>query len=319
MGAASIHFDSAEIGLDTLGYIIENSVIQQTLLKAISNSEQVDWLCPRKVESIGLSTDRSADQSNGPLNDWHHVHLDNNETLSCKLLVGADGASSLVRDIAGVDLKRSSYQQSAIVCTVGTEQSHAETAWQCFLPGGPLAFLPLGDGRSSIVWSLDESQVAEMISLDDDAFCQKLEKAFEFQLGAVVSVSERACFPLTHGHVDHYVQQGLVLVGDAAHTIHPLAGQGVNLGFLDAACLADVLLRAVRANRQWYAKHTLRKYERARKGENRLMETAMTSFKVLFGNKNPLLSALRNAGLGFADQLPLLKYRLMRHALGVDS
>lgn len=319
LGAGSIHFDSAEMGMDTLGYIIENRVIQQALLKGIRDSEQVDWLCPRKVESIELSDVQPNDALNAALNAWHLVHLDNNETLSCKLLVGADGASSLVRQSAGIDLKRSSYQQSAIVCTVSTELSHAETAWQCFLPTGPLAFLPLADGRSSIVWSLDDSYVAEMMSLADDAFCRKLEQVFEFQLGAVTSVGERAAFPLGHGHVDHYVQAGLALIGDAAHTIHPLAGQGANLGFLDAACLADVLLSAVRANRQWYAKHTLRKYERARKGENRLMEAAMTGFKVLFGNRNPLLSTLRNAGLGLADNIPLLKYRLMKHAMGIDN
>jgi 2-octaprenylphenol hydroxylase len=318
-GAGSIHFDSAELGLDVLGYIIENRVIQQALLSGISNLEQLDWLCPRKVESI----EQSADQHDGQLNNSYSVHLDNNETLDCKLLVGADGANSLVREFAGIELKRSSYQQSAIVCTVNAEQSHAETAWQCFLPSGPLAFLPLDDGQdgrqSSIVWSLDEDKVEDILLLDDDAFCRELEKAFQFKLGAVVSAGKRASFSLAHGHVDRYVQQGLVLVGDAAHTIHPLAGQGANLGFLDADCLADVIVQARDANRQWYAQHTLRKYERARKGENRLMESAMTGFKFLFGNENPMLSSLRNAGLGFTDQLPLLKNQLMRHALGIDS
>jgi 2-octaprenylphenol hydroxylase len=307
MGASSVHFDSAEVGLDTLGYIIENSVIQQALLKGIGKQQHVDWLCPRKVESIELS---------GSL---HSVRLDSKETLSCKLLVGADGAKSIVRETAGINLQRSSYQQSAIVCTVGTELQHGETAWQCFLPSGPLAFLPLGDGSSSIVWSMDDNYVEEIMSLDDDAFCRKLEDAFEFQLGAVTSAGKRASFPLSHGHADHYVQQGLALVGDAVHTIHPLAGQGANLGFLDAACLAEVIIKAKAANRQWHASHTLRKYERARKGENQLMESAMTGFKFLFGNENPILSTLRNAGLSFADQIPPLKYQLMKHAMGVNS
>lgn len=306
-GAGSIHFDSAELGMDPLGTIIENTVIQQALLQGIERADKVDWLCPDRIELIELSREH------------HRVHLENGEMLECRLLVGADGAKSLVRETAGIEFKRSSYAQQGIVCTVVTEQPHADTAWQCFLPTGPLAFLPLSDGRSSIVWSLDENRAEEMLALDDESFCRELEQAFEYQLGAVTAVSARAAFPLGHGHVNQYVQQGLALVGDAAHNIHPLAGQGANLGFLDAACLAEVVLQARAANRQWYALHTLRKYERARKGDNHLMETSMTGFKLLFGNENPLLSMLRNAGLGVTDHVPLLKYQLMKHAMGIDG
>ena len=306
-GAGSIHFDSAELGLDTLGYIIENTIIVQALLQGITGAAQVDWLCPHKIESIELSDEQ------------HRVHLENGKTLECRLLVGADGANSLVREVAGIEFKHSSYEQQGIVCTVATEQPHSETAWQCFLPTGPLAFLPLSDGRSSIVWSLDEGRVDDMLALDDESFCRALEQAFEYQLGAVTSVSERAAFPLGHGHVNQYVKQGLALIGDAAHHIHPLAGQGANLGFLDAASLAEVILQAKQARRQWYALHTLRKYERARKGNNVLMETSMTGFKILFGNENPLLSMMRNAGLGLTDQIPPLKYQLMKHAMGLDG
>ena len=161
--------------------------------------------------------------------------------------------------------------------------------------------------------------MAPILALDDAAFCHELEQAFAFQLGSLVSVSERAAFPLGHGHVEQYVQQGLALIGDAAHSIHPLAGQGANLGFLDAASLADVLIHARQSKRQWWALHTLRKYERARKGENRLMETSMTGFKWLFGNENPWLSTLRNAGLGLTDQMPLIKSQFMKHAMGLDN
>jgi 2-octaprenylphenol hydroxylase len=306
-GAGSIHFDGAELGLDALGYIIENTIIQQALLQGVENADNVDWLCPSQIDSIELSEDS------------HRVHLEGGKKLECKLLVGADGARSIVREAAGIEFKRSSYGQRGVVCTVATEQPHAETAWQCFLPSGPLAFLPLVDGRSSIVWSLDENRVEEILALGDESFCRELEQAFGYQLGAVTSASARAAFPLGHGHVNQYVQHGLALVGDAAHNIHPLAGQGANLGFLDAASLAEVVLQAKQASRQWWASHTLRKYERARKGDNRLMETSMTGFKVLFGNDNPLLSMLRNAGLGLTDQVPAVKYRLMKHAMGLDN
>ena len=303
-GAGNIHFDSAKAGLDCLGYIIENTVLQQALLAGIRNQATVEWLCPASLTAIELS------------DEGHRIRLENGEILSCRLLVGADGASSRVREAAAIELRRASYGQQGIVCTVATEKSHDETAWQCFLPTGPLAFLPLFDGRSSIVWSMDESRVAEVLALEEAAFCRQLELAFEYQLGAVTAVGPRAAFPLAHGHVDHYVEQGLALIGDAAHTIHPLAGQGANLGFMDAASLAEVIKQALAANRQWYALHTLRKYERARKGENRLMETAMTAFKLLFGNDDPMLVEIRNTGLGLVDQLPVIKQQFMRHAMG---
>jgi 2-octaprenylphenol hydroxylase len=211
---------------------------------------------------------------------------------------------------------RKSYRQKAIVCTVATEQDHQRTAWQCFLPSGPLAFLPLADGSCSIVWSLDEAEVEKMMALDDGAFSARLAEAFEYQLGSVTAVSARAVFPLGHGHVDHYVSPGMALIGDAAHNIHPLAGQGANLGIMDAACLAEVISGALLQQRQWHALHTLRKYERRRKGDNRLMETTMTAFKYLFGNDNPVLSELRNIGLTAVDHAPPIKQLFINQALG---
>ncbi|MDT8453293.1 MAG: UbiH/UbiF/VisC/COQ6 family ubiquinone biosynthesis hydroxylase [Gammaproteobacteria bacterium] len=307
-GAGMIHFDSAEVGLDALGYIIENRVIQQALLHEVKQAENIEWLCPASISKIELSADPAA--------NWQRVILEDGRVLECRLLVGADGARSQVRAVANIEFERVTYRQQAIVATVDTEQPHAETAWQRFTPDGPLAFLPLFNGQSSIVWSLEESKVAAMLSLDDDAFCRQLEQAFEYQLGAVTGVSSRQAFPLGHGHVNQYVQPGLALVGDAAHNIHPLAGQGANLGFLDAASLAEVIKQAHAAHRQWYALHTLRKYERARKGENRLMESAMTAFKLLFSNDSEVLATVRNAGLTLVDQAPLIKQLFMRHALG---
>ena len=305
-GAGVIHFDAAELGLETLGSIIENNVIVQALLLAVRAAENIDWRCPQQISEISREQDS------------HCLTLASGEIIACKLLVGADGARSRVRASAAIEYRRSSYQQQGIVCTVTTEQAHQHTAWQCFLPSGPLAFLPLSTGQCSIVWSMDEARVPEILALDDNTFCRTLERAFDYQLGAVTATSERAAFPLGHGHVDNYVQPGLALIGDAAHTIHPLAGQGANLGIMDAAELAQVIIEAKSGARQWWALHTLRKYERARKGDNRLMETSMSAFNTLFANDNPWLSMLRNSGLSLADQWPLLKSVFMKHALGMD-
>ena len=303
-GVGEIHFDSAELGLDTLGYIIENNVIQLALLEIARQADTIDWLCPAQIESLDIE------------DGLKQVRLADGGALSADMLVGADGSQSVVRKAMGLELVRKSYQQQAIVCTVATEDDHQQTAWQCFLPTGPLAFLPLADGSCSIVWSLDEKPAEAMMALDEQAFTKQLEEAFEYRLGPVKLVSERAAFPLGHGHVDHYVQPGVALVGDAAHNIHPLAGQGANLGIMDAACLAAVVAEALQANRQWSAYHSLRKYERSRKGDNRIMEATMTAFKQLFGNDNPLLVEVRNTGLNLVDHAPVIKQLFTKQALG---
>ncbi len=303
-GVGEIHFDAAELGIDALGYIIENNVIQLALLEIVKQADTIDWLCPARVQSLVIDA------------GLKRVRLLDEDELGAHLLVGADGARSAVRTAMGIELVRKSYHQHAIVCTVATDDAHRQTAWQCFLPSGPLAFLPLSDGTCSIVWSLDEQRADAMMALDEQAFARQLARAFEYRLGSVSLVSERAAFPLGHGHVDRYVQSGVALVGDAAHNIHPLAGQGANLGIMDAACLAAVITEAVSAGRQWSALHTLRKYERSRKGDNRVMEATMTGFKHLFGNDNPLLAELRNVGLNLVDHAPAIKRLFTKQAVG---
>ncbi len=303
-GVGQVHFDSAELGLDTLGYIIENNVIQQALLVVAKQADNIDWICPATIKTIRTDDDQV------------HIQLEDGKEFAASLLVGADGMHSVVRDAMAVELVRKSYRQKAIVCTVTTQEPHQHTAWQCFSPSGPLAFLPLNDGSCSIVWSLDEAEADAMMALDDEAFAHQLEQAFEYRLGGVSIQSKRAAFPLVHGHVDQYVQANMALIGDAAHNIHPLAGQGANLGIMDAACLAETVVDALHAQRQWHALHTLSKYERRRKGDNRLMEAGMTSFKHLFGNANPYLTELRNVGLNLADHFAPLKKLFIRQALG---
>ncbi len=306
-GPGQIHFDAADSGLPELGFIIENSVLVQALHLALEQAENIQLYCPQTIDSITQTDERTFS---------HLLTLHDGLQLTASLLVAADGARSSVRDNAGIGFVHHSYQQQGLVCTVATEKSHQHTAWQCFQPTGPLAFLPLFNAHSSIVWSLDDDRVQQVITLNDEDFSRALAQASDYQLGAIKTVSERKLFPLAHGHASTYVQHGLALVGDAAHSIHPLAGQGANLGIADAICLAEVIQQAKKAGRQWYAQHTLLKYQRQRKLENRLMENAMTGFKVLFGQNNPLLAECRNAGLNLVDHLPLIKNRFIRRALG---
>ncbi len=309
-GAGQIEFDSAELGVPELGVIVENNVLQQMLIESVQSANNISYICPEEILEIDYQL----------RDDKEHVvsrlNLSSGKTVSAKLLVGADGVNSKVRDVAQIQRSRHSYQQQALVCNVATSESHQNTAWQCFMPSGPLAFLPLYNGYSSIVWSLDEADAQQRMALDDEAFKLALAEAFEFKLGEILDVSQRFLFPLTHGHVTEYVKPGLALIGDAAHNIHPLAGQGANLGIADAFALADVILTARKADRQWAALHTLMKYQRQRKGANQLMETSMTAFKELFGYKSAALSEIRNAGLSLVDHLPALKYKIIQQALG---
>ena len=307
-GAGQIEFDSAEMGVSELGVIIENNVLQRMLLDKVRTAENIDYLCPQEIVSIEYSfeDERAADIL---------LQLDADRTLTAKLLIGADGVNSRVREAAGIQRNRTSYQQQGLVCNVTTSEPHQHTAWQCFMPTGPLAFLPLYNGQCSIVWSLDEEAANAMMALDDQAFMQALAEAGEYKLGEVTEVGQRYLFPLTHGHAAEYVKPGMALIGDAAHNIHPLAGQGANLGIADAFALADVITAARTAGRQWAAEHTLKKYQRQRKGANSVMEMSMTGFKQLFGNDNAFISELRNAGLSLVDHLPALKYRIIRQAL----
>ena len=307
VGGASIHFDSAELGEPNLGHIVENRVTRLALWELLEAADDVTLLCPAQVEvlSIGESGAR--------------VVLADGTELTARLVVGADGRDSLVRTVLGIGTGGWGYQQRAIVCNVEPAHWHRETAWQRFLPTGPLAFLPLADGRCSIVWSADEDRAAELLALDDPTFIDELERAFEERLGPILSVGPRAAFPLRLQYAKSYVRPRAALVGDAAHAIHPLAGQGVNLGFLDVAALSDALAYALTHQRDIGGLATLRRYERARRGDNLLMLGAMDAFKRAFGNRIPPLVAARNLGLFAADHIGPLKRAFMRQALGLGD
>lgn len=303
-GFGQIRFDCAEVGEPDLGHIVENRVTQLALWERIETLPSVTLLCPAQVQSFAL--------------DGSHMHiiLMDGRILKAALLVGADGRNSAVRVQAGIATQGWDYDQHALVANVAHELPHEQTAWQRFCPTGPLAFLPLADGRSSIVWTTTPSTAQRLLALPEAEFCHTLGTAFGHRLGGVLASGPRGAFPLRLQHAIRYVQARLALVGDAAHALHPLAGQGVNLGLMDAAALAEVLLAAAARGRDLGALHTLRRYERARKGENLMMLAAMDTFKRVFGNDLMPLRLLRNVGLDLADRVTPLNHLFLRRALG---
>lgn len=306
-GSGSIHFDCTAIGEDTLGHIIEQRVIQAGLHERLRELATVDLVCPAELAAIEQ------------VDDGVDVVLADGRRLRAKLLVGADGVRSKVRALAGIATQVHEYLQRALVATVTTEQWHGETAWQRFLPGGPLAFLPLRDGRCSIVWSLPAHATDRYLALSDGDFARELEDAFEYTLGSVLNVGVRHGFPLRRMHARTYLADRVALVGDAAHVIHPLAGQGANLGLLDAATLAEAVMDAHRAGRDIGRRSVLRRYERWRRGDNLAMMSAMDGFKHLFGTSFAPLRQARNIGLRLVDRGGPVKSFLIRYAMGLSG
>lgn len=307
-GFGQIHFDSATLGEPLLGWIIENRVIQYALLERVRQLPAVELLCPAALETAW------PEDAGG----WR-VRLTDGREFTTRLLVGADGAQSKVRELAEIDTRGWSYHQKALVANVRTAEPHQETAWQRFLPTGPLAFLPLHDGRCSIVWSTTPEQADQLLALDEYNFAHMLTEAFERRLGEIVQVGPRGAFPLRLQHARAYVKPGLALIGDAAHVIHPLAGQGVNLGLLDAATLAEVLLDGLATGHEVGALRVLRRYERWRKSDNLPMLSIMDGFKRLFGNSLPPVRLLRNLGLNLTDAAGPLKNAMARRAMGLEG
>ncbi len=251
--------------------------------------------------------------------DGTRLMFTDGRTIDTRLLVGADGRDSLVRELAGIATEGWDYEQRAIVANVKPAEWHQETAWQRFLPTGPLALLPLSDGRCSIVWTASDERASELMRLDDQLFSEAVTEASEFCLGRLTLDGPRAAVPLRLQHAKRYVVPGLALIGDAAHAIHPLAGQGVNLGFLDAAELAATLDLALGHRRDLAGLWTLRHYERARRGDNLLMLGAMDAFKRIFGYSQQPLAALRGLGLTVTDRIAPLKRLFMGQALGLGT
>lgn len=304
-GKGELHFDSADMGEPDLGHIIENRVIVKSLHQRIKELPQIELLCPAKLENIEFNADKVS------------LILEDKTELSANLVVAADGSRSWVRQQADIAVKGWDFDQSALVTTVKTERYHQDTAWQRFLSTGPLAFLPLTEGYSSIVWSTSPNEAKRLIEISEDDFAKELEQAFESKLGKVSSVASRAAFPLRLFETLNYVKPRLAIVGDAAHTIHPLAGQGVNLGLADVASLIEVTVEALNSKKDIGDLKILRRYERWRRADNRSMLLAMDGLKRLFGSELSIVKELRNVGLKITDQLTPLKNIIMQQAMGI--
>jgi len=309
-GTGQIEFDRAEVDAPALGYIVENRAIVSALLDRVAAAADISLLSPVALQSCArLESGRMS------------LTLDDGQTLQAELVVAADGALSRVREMMGFHSREWDYGHRAVVCTIETALSHQDTAWQRFLPSGPLALLPLpaAEGRHycSIVWSMQEQLVDAIMALDDQAFCAALQEACESRLGVVLGSSRRFAHPLRQRHAVDYVQSGVALVGDAAHTIHPLAGQGINLGLHDVAVLAEEIVAGHACGISAGQLELLRRYQRRRKGENLVMMAAMDGFKRLFEQQSLPVRWLRNAGMRTVDQLLPLKQQIMRHAMGL--
>lgn len=301
----SLHFTARELAAPALGHIVENNLIRVALWRRLEDLDNVELLPQTQVEGVAPSESQVT------------LALDNGMSLRCDLVIAADGAGSPVREKLGISTRGWPYRQKGVVTHVTCERSHDATAWQRFMPGGPLAFLPLADGRCSIVWTRPEDEADRLIALDDASFIAELDTASDRVLGRVLDCTKRAAFPLQLRHAEEYCRHRVALVGDAAHAIHPLAGQGVNLGLLDAAALSDTIEKALRDDRDIGDRAVLRRYERWRKGDNLAMLAALDGINRLFGDERPAVGAFRSVALGLVNALPPARRLFMRRAMGM--
>ncbi|MFZ5533712.1 MAG: UbiH/UbiF/VisC/COQ6 family ubiquinone biosynthesis hydroxylase [Pseudomonadota bacterium] len=302
-----IDFDAAVIPTTHLGTIIENRQLQQAALSALSDHAGVRLMAPQRAVRMAW------------VRDGVRLTLADGKIFEASLVVGADGADSAIRALAGIPTFGHGYDQIAIMALIETERPHQHTAWQRFLPDGPLAFLPLADGRCAVVWSCTTAVARSYLEVPDAVFLQALTDSSERRLGAVLACGPRLSFPLRWMHAARYVGERVALVGDAAHLIHPLAGQGVNLGYRDAIALTEAIRAGRSQGRDSGEAWVLGRYQRLRRADNLLTAAAMDGFKYLFGNVNPVLSGLRNAGLSGVDRLGAVKRLIVGQAMGLES
>jgi len=298
-GDASIAFDALDLARENLGAIVENRQIQCALHQACHQHSGIDWFIPAHIEALVENTQQGVS-----------LQLSTGDRIDAGLLVAADGRNSPTRNLAGIEAHSEGYEQTALVANVSTEIDHRHTAWQRFLSTGPLAFLPLANGQSSIVWSCDNRFAQQLENATDDEFCEALGEAFEFKLGVVTETSQRLSFPLAWHSCERWLNNAVVLIGDAAHSVHPLAGQGVNLGFSDVELLASL----VAENSDLRRRKQLRRYERQRKSETWMASKSFSALKWVYGMDNRAFAGVRDLGMRLVQASPVIKYELVRRA-----
>lgn len=305
---SDITFDKKDIFVTHLGHIVENNAIQEALIESVKMHTQIAYLTSMRLASLQKHQDYVA------------LTTESDQCFKAKLIVGADGARSWLRESANIEVEVSDYDQLAIVATVKTEKPHDRCARQVFLKTGPLAHLPLADAhQTSIVWSLPTEEAKRLMALEDEPFCAELTAAFDSRLGSVLEISKRYTFPLRKQQAKQYIKPRIALVGDAAHTIHPLAGQGVNMGFLDAASLAELVIEAFHKHRDFSSIALLKRYERWRKADNLTLHQGVDMIKNLFQSEKPTVHQLRKVGLNLTEAMPWFKKLFIQHAVGNRS
>ena len=301
---AHVTFDAAELKLPLLGYMVENNILQLALWQALEAHPNVTLRVPASLKALHRRE------------GGHLLVLDNGDELEVTLVVGADGANSQVRQMAGMGIHAWQYQQSCMLITVKCENDPGNSTWQHFTPNGPHAFLPLFDNWASLVWYDTPARIRQLQGLSMEQLQREIEHHFPARLGKVTPVAAGG-FPLTRRHALQYTQEGLALVGDAAHTIHPLAGQGVNLGYRDVEALLDVLQSARGHAEPWASAAVLKRYQMRRMADNFLMQSGMDLFYAGFSNDLGPLRVLRNVGLMAAERAGGLKRQALKYALGL--
>jgi 2-octaprenyl-6-methoxyphenol hydroxylase len=299
--------DRSEEGLPALGYIVPARVIVQVLNEAVSRREDVDYRCPASVTAVR----RTGDEVQVDI-----IQDDVPETLSARLLVAADGVNSIIRERFGIDSLESDYEQAAIVTNVTPQLPHRNIAYERFTDTGPMALLPMTEQRCAVVWTVASDQADGIMALDDDTFLERLQERFGFRLGRLEHVGLRQAWPLKLLQARESVRERLALVGNAAHTLHPIAGQGFNLGARDVAVLAEVLVDAVRNGQDPGALEVLNRYAEWQHADHQSVTVFTDGLVRLFTMPMPALGMARTAGMLALDLLPPAKRLLTRMTMG---
>ena len=302
--SAHVAFDAAELKLPELGYMVENKVLQWGLWQALAAHEAVTLRVGSELKTMQRGETQTA------------LHLREGETIHARLVIGADGANSQVREMAGIGVHAWQYQQSCMLISVECADDPGDSTWQQFTPSGPRAFLPLFDHWASLVWYDAPARIRQLQSMTMAQLQQEIASHFPARLGRVTPQAAGA-FPLTRRHALQYVQPGLALVGDAAHTIHPLAGQGVNLGYRDVDALLEILAEARGRGEDWASLPVLKRYQARRRADNFIMQSGMDLFYAGFSNDLAPVRMLRNIGLMAAERAGGLKRQALKYALGL--